>query len=197
MHKGHSVACATCILIDVRCPRFSFILRHARECGGEIGEILRRHESGPRTVAHSFIYFLTYRCTRSCSRFIGAGSSPHGLHLCPYTTRFRASAREEPNSRNGPQGENAPENENGFPAVVTVERAIVTVLHFPKSAVVKLVGSCGTSSLITDTNQSRLNGRLQIHGIGWNVIIASNARIEQLKKTEILTNLKRFSLTFL
>lgn len=45
---------------------------------------------GPRTVAHSFIYFLTYRCTRSCSRFIGAGSSPHGLRpSC--TTRFRAS----------------------------------------------------------------------------------------------------------
>jgi len=42
------------------CLRFSFILHHVQESGGEIDEILRRHRFEPRTVAHSFIYFLTY-----------------------------------------------------------------------------------------------------------------------------------------
>lgn len=113
------------ILIDTRCLRFSFILRHARERDGEIGEILRRHGSRSRTVAHSFIYFLTYRCTRSCSRFIGAGPSPHGLRPCPCTTRFRCVGEGPQSSelekcarireRHRPQGETLRKTKMDFP----------------------------------------------------------------------------------
>lgn len=60
---------------------------------GEICEILRRQGSGPWTVAHPFIYFLTYRCTRSCSRFIGAGSSP--LHDSTQTVLDETSPGRE------------------------------------------------------------------------------------------------------
>lgn len=67
---------------------------------GEICEILRRQGPGSRTVAHSFIYFLTYRCTRSCSRFIGAGSSPLRLH--PDRSRRNGTRRDEgPSSEAG------------------------------------------------------------------------------------------------
>lgn len=88
------------------------------EHSGEICEILRRQGSQPRTVGHSFIYF-TYRYTRLCSRFIGAGSSfsqtpPRRLVFADRRERSR-NVRTCVIYRESSSRRNTPESENEFP----------------------------------------------------------------------------------
>lgn len=114
---------------------------------GEICEILRRQGPGPWTVGHSFIYFLTYRYTRSCSRFIGAGSSPLRLH--PDRSRRdesgrRASRRGEMRARRRPRGETRRKTKMDF-LVATVEKRTCAQSRgrapFSEQMVIKSVGS--------------------------------------------------------
>ena len=143
------VACAACTLIDVRCLRISFILRHAREStSGEIGKILR-----VRTVdSRSFIYLLSYLSLHAIvlqiywSRVVASRTPPMPMHDSFSCVGERTEEMHAYHANNVVRSRwNAPENENGFPPVATVEKssvcAIAAVLHFPESAVMKPAGS--------------------------------------------------------